>query len=43
MDQDTVWRLASRGITVAEARQRSELRGDPGLTDSATTLLAVVA
>ncbi|MEU1523794.1 maleylpyruvate isomerase family mycothiol-dependent enzyme [Nocardia rhamnosiphila] len=43
MDQDTVWRLASRGITVAEARQRSELRGDPGLTESATTLLAVVA
>jgi hypothetical protein len=43
MDQDVVWRLASRGITVEEARQRAELRGDPELTGSATTLLAVVA
>ncbi|MET8796488.1 maleylpyruvate isomerase family mycothiol-dependent enzyme [Nocardia sp. NPDC004568] len=43
MDQDAVWRLATRGITVEEARQRSTLRGDPELTESATTLLAVVA
>ncbi|WP_280402202.1 maleylpyruvate isomerase family mycothiol-dependent enzyme [Nocardia carnea] len=43
MDQDTVWRLASRGITVEDARRRSELLGDPELTRSATTLLAVVA
>ncbi|MFI9532123.1 maleylpyruvate isomerase N-terminal domain-containing protein [Nocardia fusca] len=43
MDQDVAWRLASRGITVEEARQRAELRGDPELTESATTLLAVVA
>lgn len=43
MDQDTVWRLASRGITVEEGRRRSELRGDPELTLPATTLLAVVA
>ncbi|NKY54839.1 maleylpyruvate isomerase family mycothiol-dependent enzyme [Nocardia flavorosea] len=43
MDQDSFWRLASRGITVEQARGRSELRGDPGLTEAATTLLAVVA
>ncbi|CAM4148909.1 maleylpyruvate isomerase family mycothiol-dependent enzyme [Nocardia ninae] len=43
MDQDTLWRLASRGITVETARQRSELRGDQELADSAMTLLAVVA
>lgn len=43
MDQDSLWRLASRGITVEQARQRSELRGDPELTKKATTLLAVVA
>ncbi|WP_454197445.1 maleylpyruvate isomerase family mycothiol-dependent enzyme [Nocardia sp. Marseille-Q1738] len=43
MDQDTLWRLASRGITVETARQRSELHGDRELAESATTLLAVVA
>ncbi|MEU4841207.1 maleylpyruvate isomerase family mycothiol-dependent enzyme [Nocardia testacea] len=43
IDQDAFWRLASRGITVAEARRRAELVGDPELTASATTLLAVVA
>ncbi|GAB2655642.1 maleylpyruvate isomerase family mycothiol-dependent enzyme [Nocardia goodfellowii] len=42
MDQDTFWRLASRGITVEEARARADLRGDPELTEAATTLLAVV-
>lgn len=43
MDQDAFWRLASRGISVEQARQGAELRGDPELTESATTLLAVVA
>ncbi|MFI1913850.1 maleylpyruvate isomerase family mycothiol-dependent enzyme [Nocardia sp. NPDC020380] len=43
MDQDTVWRLASRGITVETARQRAELHGDSELTEAATALLAVVA
>ncbi|MFC9995433.1 maleylpyruvate isomerase family mycothiol-dependent enzyme [Nocardia sp. NPDC127526] len=42
-NQDTLWRLASRGITVDQARHRTELRGDRVLTDAATTLLAVVA
>ncbi|MEU3167924.1 maleylpyruvate isomerase family mycothiol-dependent enzyme [Streptosporangium sp. NPDC006930] len=42
MDQDVLWRLASRGITVEEARRRSDTRGDLGLTSAATTLLAVV-
>ncbi|MEU7005096.1 hypothetical protein [Nonomuraea sp. NPDC046570] len=42
MDQDALWRLASRGITVDQARQRSTTHGDPALTAAATTLLAVV-
>ncbi|MEV5892062.1 maleylpyruvate isomerase family mycothiol-dependent enzyme [Nonomuraea fuscirosea] len=43
MDQDTFWRLATRGITVEEARDRANVDGDPALTAAATTLLAVVA
>lgn len=43
MPQDTLWRLASRGISVEQARERARLRGDPELTRAATTLLAVVA
>ncbi|GAA2314857.1 maleylpyruvate isomerase family mycothiol-dependent enzyme [Nonomuraea roseoviolacea subsp. roseoviolacea] len=43
MDQDTFWRLASRGITVGQARARAELTGDPALAEAVTTLLAVVA
>lgn len=41
-DPSTLWRLATRGIGVAEARERSELRGDPELTADVTTLLGVV-
>ncbi|NGO42706.1 maleylpyruvate isomerase family mycothiol-dependent enzyme [Streptomyces ureilyticus] len=43
MDQDTLWRLASRGILPEEARRRSVLAGDEPLTMAATMLLAVVA
>ncbi|AXK36843.1 maleylpyruvate isomerase family mycothiol-dependent enzyme [Streptomyces armeniacus] len=43
MDQDVLWRLATRGITPEEARRRSELSGDAGLTEAATSLLAIVA
>jgi hypothetical protein len=43
MDQDTFWRLATRGITVDDARARSAPSGDPELTAAMTTLLAVVA
>ncbi|MEV5824649.1 maleylpyruvate isomerase family mycothiol-dependent enzyme [Spirillospora sp. NPDC052242] len=43
MDQDAFWRLATRGITVEEARRRSEASGDAELTAAATALLAVVA
>ncbi|RDI44501.1 maleylpyruvate isomerase family mycothiol-dependent enzyme [Nocardia mexicana] len=43
MDPDTAWRLASRGISVDEARGRAALQGDHELTTAATTLLAVVA
>ncbi|MFD9958231.1 maleylpyruvate isomerase family mycothiol-dependent enzyme [Amycolatopsis sp. NPDC058986] len=43
MDQDTAWRLATRGITVAEARRRAELSGDAELTTAVTTWLAIVA
>jgi uncharacterized protein (TIGR03083 family) len=42
MDQDTLWRLATRGISVEEARGHSEMYGDQGLTRAATTLLAIV-
>lgn len=43
MSADDVWRLATRGITVAEARRRAHVHGDPALIDAATSLLAVVA
>ncbi|WP_412515604.1 maleylpyruvate isomerase family mycothiol-dependent enzyme [Actinomadura madurae] len=43
MDQDTFWRLATRGITVEEARRRSTSEGDPELTSAMTALLAIVA
>ncbi|MGW3350054.1 maleylpyruvate isomerase family mycothiol-dependent enzyme [Nonomuraea rubra] len=43
MDQDTFWRLATRGIGVEQARERAEASGDPELTAAMTTLLAVVA
>ncbi|WP_433476955.1 maleylpyruvate isomerase family mycothiol-dependent enzyme [Spirillospora sp. CA-142024] len=43
MDQDTFWRLATRGITVEQARKRSTAAGDPELTGAITALLAVVA
>lgn len=42
MDQDTVWRLASRGITVEQGRARAELGGDRELAEAAASLLAVV-
>ncbi|KAA5831375.1 maleylpyruvate isomerase family mycothiol-dependent enzyme [Saccharopolyspora hirsuta] len=43
MRPDDLWRLATRGITVAEARERAAVQGDPALTDAVTSLLAVVA
>ncbi|MEV4127963.1 maleylpyruvate isomerase family mycothiol-dependent enzyme [Nocardia sp. NPDC049707] len=43
MDQDTLWRLASRGITTEQARQRAHLHGDHALNHAATNLLAIVA
>ncbi|MEW2357162.1 maleylpyruvate isomerase family mycothiol-dependent enzyme [Spirillospora sp. NPDC029432] len=43
MDQDTFWRLATRGITVEEARRRSKASGDEELTAAITALLAVIA
>ncbi|MEO3825883.1 maleylpyruvate isomerase family mycothiol-dependent enzyme [Actinomadura sp. B10D3] len=43
MDQDTFWRLATRGITAEEARRRSTSEGDQELTTAMTALLAIVA
>ncbi|NGO09508.1 maleylpyruvate isomerase family mycothiol-dependent enzyme [Streptomyces sp. HC44] len=43
MPQDTLWRLATRGILPEQARRHSALAGDESLTTAATTLLAVVA
>ncbi|MEV5296315.1 hypothetical protein [Amycolatopsis methanolica] len=37
------WRLATRGISVDEARRRADLHGDRELAEAVTTLLAVVA
>lgn len=42
MGPDTLWRLATRGTSVEQARRRSEMRGDYALTQAATTLLAIV-
>ena len=43
MDQDTFWRLATRGITEEQARRLSTATGDADLTTAITALLAVVA
>lgn len=43
MPANDVWRLATRGITVAEARRRAQAHGDATLIEAATSLLAVVA
>jgi hypothetical protein len=43
MDQDTFWRLATRGIAPDRARDHSRCGGDRELTDAVTELLAVVA
>ena len=43
MDQHDFWRLATRGITVAEGRRRADAHGDTALVDAATALIAVVA
>ncbi|RKT86289.1 TIGR03083 family protein [Saccharopolyspora antimicrobica] len=40
---DDLWRLATRGITVTEARRRADAQGDPALIHAVTSLLAVVA
>ncbi|MDA3626430.1 maleylpyruvate isomerase family mycothiol-dependent enzyme [Saccharopolyspora sp. WRP15-2] len=43
MRPDDLWRLGTRGITVAEARRRADAEGDPALVEAVTALLAVVA
>ncbi|MFC3997795.1 maleylpyruvate isomerase family mycothiol-dependent enzyme [Nocardiopsis sediminis] len=42
MDQDTFWRLATRGIAVKRARSLAETRGDPALIRAATAILSIV-
>jgi uncharacterized protein (TIGR03083 family) len=42
LDQDTLWRLASRGISVGQGLDRAELHGDRDLAEAAASLLAVV-
>ncbi|WP_436790207.1 maleylpyruvate isomerase family mycothiol-dependent enzyme [Yinghuangia sp. YIM S10712] len=42
MDQDTFWRLATRGIPIESARKRSQSSGDRELADAVTELFAVV-
>nr|WP_236667871.1 MULTISPECIES: hypothetical protein [unclassified Nonomuraea] len=43
MDQDTFWRLATRGVTPEQARERAGMSGDAALASAVTTLLAIVA
>lgn len=43
MGHDDLWRLATRGITVAEGRRRAVAAGDTVLVGAVTSLLAVVA
>lgn len=43
IDADDFWRLATRGITVPEARRRARSRGDAALVAAMTSLLAVIA
>ncbi len=42
MNEDTFWRLATRGIPVESARERSQLSGDRELANAVTELFAVV-
>ncbi|MFI1847541.1 maleylpyruvate isomerase family mycothiol-dependent enzyme [Streptomyces sp. NPDC020480] len=39
---DTLWRLATRGITPREARRRATVRGDEELARATLTILAIV-
>ncbi|MGY0057447.1 maleylpyruvate isomerase family mycothiol-dependent enzyme [Streptomyces sp. LZ34] len=42
VDADTLWRLATRGITPRDARSRATTRGDEELARAALTLLSIV-
>lgn len=43
LDQDTAWRLFTRGITPNQARQRAELQGDPALTARVLETVSILA
>jgi uncharacterized protein (TIGR03083 family) len=43
MDQDTAWRLFSRGIGPGEAKARSTVTGDQGLAETVFETVAIIA
>ena len=43
MDQDTAWRLFTKGIIPEEAKGRAEITGDPNLTDQVLDMISVIA
>jgi hypothetical protein len=43
LDQDTAWRLCTKGITPAEAQARAVITGDAQLGARTLTLLAIMA
>jgi uncharacterized protein (TIGR03083 family) len=43
MDQDTAWRVFTKGMTSETARQRAVLQGDLTLADQVLTLVAIMA
>jgi hypothetical protein len=42
LSADTLWRVATRGITVETARERATIAGDHGLGSAALTLVAII-
>ncbi|WP_237531572.1 hypothetical protein [Streptomyces sp. SID3212] len=42
IDADTLWRLATRGITVRTAHGRAATHGDTTLSDAALEIVSIV-
>ena len=42
LSADTLWRVATRGITVETARERSTISGDQALGSAVLTLVAII-
>ena len=42
LSADTLWRVATRGITVETARERATIAGDRDLGSAVLTLVAII-